>query len=247
MRRSSHIYRLIPILQDRVLRLGGWLNRSAIPEEAKHPAILSNDLRDATFILQHVHREVGHCRQNHMPAKLRQRYWVPQANNALRRILSECTVCRRLHAKVGEQKMADLWEGRLLPDKAPFTNVRVDYFGPFEVKRGWSLVKSYGVISTCLIIRAAHIEVAHSLDVDYCINALGHFICRRDQGTVPRFDNWTNFVGTERELREAIEHLNQKKIKDIMMKKESTHLLLPTTAVFGKDRSALWGKDLPLC
>lgn len=131
----------------------------------------------------------------------------------------------------------------MLLDKAPFTNVGVDFFGPFEVKRGWSLVKCYGAISTCLIIRAAHIEVAHSLDVDYCINALGHFICRRDQGTVMRSDNGTNFVGAERELRETIEHLNQKKIKDIMMKMESsvfsTHLLLPTTAVFGKDRSAL--------
>lgn len=60
--------------------------------------------------------------------------------------------------------MASLPEDRLLPDKPAFTNVGIDYFGPFVVKRGRSTVKRYGVMFTCLTIRAVHIEVADSLD-----------------------------------------------------------------------------------
>lgn len=57
-------------------------------------------------------------------------------------------MCRRLNTKAGEQKMADLPEEHLLPDQPPFTNVGVNYFGLFEVKRGRSLVKRYGVLFT---------------------------------------------------------------------------------------------------
>ncbi|KAJ7999261.1 hypothetical protein DPEC_G00213600 [Dallia pectoralis] len=39
--------------------------------------------------------------------------------------------------------MADLPEDRLLPDKPPFTNTGVDFFGPFDVKRGRVMVKRW--------------------------------------------------------------------------------------------------------
>lgn len=43
--------------------------------------------------------------------------------------------------KIGEQKMADLPKERLRADLPPFSNVGIDYFGPFETKRGRSQVK----------------------------------------------------------------------------------------------------------
>ncbi|KAK0132603.1 hypothetical protein N1851_032471 [Merluccius polli] len=100
--------------------------------------------------------------------------------------------------------MADLPVDRDCPEEAPFTRVGVDYFGPFEVKSRRSVVKRYGVIFTCLAIRAIHIEVAPSLDTDYFINALRRFVARRGQVREIRSDNGTNFIGGERELREAI-------------------------------------------
>ncbi len=60
--------------------------------------------------------------------------------------------------------MADLPSDRVMPDDPPFTRVGGDYFGPFMVKCGRSLVNKYVVIFTCLAIRAVHIEVASSLD-----------------------------------------------------------------------------------
>lgn len=61
---------------------------------------------------------------------------------------------------------------RIAQDEPPFCYVGVEYFGPFDIKRGRNLVKIYGVIFTCLMIRVIHIDVASSLDIDSFINAL---------------------------------------------------------------------------
>ena len=115
--------------------------------------------------------------------------------------------------------MADLPLQRVTPDEPPFTRVGVDYFGPFEVKSRRSVVKRYGVIFTCLAIRAIHIEVAPSLDTDSYINALRRFIARRGQVQELRSDNGTNFIGAERELRTAIEQWNQSQINNVLLQK----------------------------
>lgn len=104
--------------------------------------------------------------------------------------------------------MADLPKERVTPDLPPFTNVGVDYFGPIEVKRGRAMVKRYGVIFTCMESRAVHLEVANSLSTDSCINAIRRFTCHRGQVGCLRSDNGTNFVGAERELREALAALD---------------------------------------
>ncbi len=93
-----------------------------------------------------------------------------------------------------------------MPDHPPFTNTDVAYFGPIEVKKGRG--KRYGVNFTCLASRAAHFELANSLDTDACINALRRFISRRQEEHLLS-DNGTYFIGAERELREALSSLNQ--------------------------------------
>ena len=100
--------------------------------------------------------------------------------------------------------MADLPKERLKSNAPPFSVVELDYFGPFLTRKGRSLVKRYGVIFTCLSIRAVHIKVASSLNTSAFIQALRRFIARRGQVIQIKSDNGTNFIGGERELREAI-------------------------------------------
>jgi len=55
--------------------------------------------------------------------------------------------------------MANLPKERLMSGELPFSYVGVDYFGPLVVRQGGSNVKCYGHLSTCLVVRAVHIEV----------------------------------------------------------------------------------------
>ena len=66
-------------------------------------------------------------------------------------------------------------------------------------------MKRYGVIFTCLAMRAVHLEISHSLDTNSFILALRRLIARRGQVKEIRSDNGTNFVGGEKELCVMIE------------------------------------------
>lgn len=122
-------------------------------------------------------------------------------------------MCRRIKSTPQDQKMADLPEDRLTP-APPFTDVGVDYFGPYVTKEGRKERKRYGALFTCLVSRAVHIEVAHSLDTDSFLHTLRRFIARRGQVREIRSDNGTNFVGARRELREAINEMDQKEVTE---------------------------------
>ncbi|KAI2645449.1 Pro-Pol polyprotein [Labeo rohita] len=217
--KKSSILRLDPIIDNGILRVGGRLKRMAMPEEQKHPAILPKQHHVSKLLLRHIHHQTGHSGRNHMLSTLRKKYWIPCANSLARKIINECVPCRRQHACAGEQKMADLPIDRLTPDLPPFSHVGVDYFGPIEVRRGRSTVKRYGVMFTCLTSRAVHLEVAHTLDTDSCVNAFRRFISRRGQVKELRSDNGTNLIAAEKELKEALKSWNVEQIECSLLQK----------------------------
>jgi len=146
-----------------------------------------------------------------------------------------------MNVRKGEQIMADLPKERVSPDEPPFTNVGVDFFGPFNIKRGRSTVKRYGVVFTCLTIRAVHIEIAHNLNTDSCINAIRRFVSRRGPVKVMRSDNGTNLVKAERELREAVKTLNNSQIQTAALKKGISWLFNPPA---GSHHGGVWERQI---
>ena len=241
VRKNSHIHKLNPIFQDGIIRVGGRLVKSAMPSQAKHPSILPKDHHVTTLIIRNVHESVGHSGRNHTLSSLRQKYWIPRAHSAIRKVITKCVHCRRLSGVKGTQFMSDLPEDRLLPDEPPFTNVGIDFFGPFEIKRGRTMLKRYGVIFTCLNIRAVHLEVAHTLNTDSCINAIRRFVARRGTVKVMRSDNGTNLIRAERELRESIHDLDNLKIHSTLLKKGITWKFNPPA---GSHHGGVWERQI---
>lgn len=95
VKKESSIYRLDPVLDDELIRVGGRLRKAAMPIESKHPIILSKNHHISSLLLRHIHEQLGHCGRNYMLSKLRQTYWITNANAAARKVISKCIVCRR--------------------------------------------------------------------------------------------------------------------------------------------------------
>ena len=105
--------------------------------------------------------------------------------------------------------MAHLPVYRVCPDEPPFTRVRVDLLGQIETKSGRSVLKRYGVIFSCLYVRAVHLEVASSIDTDSCISTIRKFVAHWGPIKIMASDNGTNLMAAEAELKREIQSLDQ--------------------------------------
>uniref|UniRef100_A0A182W695 DUF5641 domain-containing protein n=1 Tax=Anopheles minimus TaxID=112268 RepID=A0A182W695_9DIPT len=77
-----------------------------------------------------------------------------------------CQRCKIRKCKPQTPRMAQLPTQRLTPFIRAFTNVGVDYLGPIDVVNARRKEKRYVAVFTCLVTRAVHLEVAHSLSTE---------------------------------------------------------------------------------
>ena len=68
------------------------------------------------------------------------------------------------------------------------------------------------MIFTCLTVRTVHTELASNLTTDAFVLTLRRFIVHRGKPKEILSNNGLNFIGTDRELREALYKLGQCKI-----------------------------------
>lgn len=152
VKRSSQLSRLDPFLHEGVLKVGGRLEKLNVPFTTKHQMIVSKNSILAKMIAVDAHRSTGHLGKNSTLAVIREKFWIPGISSLLKSLISKC---RRYQFPPMQQKMSNLPAERLKADDPPFTYVGMDppftyegmdYFGPFELKRGRSMVKRCGVI-----------------------------------------------------------------------------------------------------
>ena len=213
---SSPLIRLRPVLSEGKLVIPGRISHAKVPSHVKVPVVLSSRHPAVESLCRYVHEKTAHSGRNYVLAELRQKYWIVGAASLVKRIIRTCVTCRRRDARPCQQKEADLPPDRVASYEPPFTNVGVDYFGPFAVKRGRGREKRYGCLFTCLATRAIHIEAAETMDTDSFINCLYRFIARRGEPQLIRSDNGTNFVGAERELKKELQAWNQDRIHEVL-------------------------------
>lgn len=219
---SSHIVKLKPvIMDDGVLRVGGRISRAPISPDARNPIILPKKHHVTTILIRYLHEKNGHCGHEQVLSLLREQFWVVKGRAAIKEVIGRCLTCKKRMARRMSQEMAELPRVRLTPYEPPFTYTGVDYFGPFYVKRGRGKVteKRWGAIFVCMNSRAVHLEVARSLETDDFILLLVRFLNRRGHVKEIRSDNGTNFVGADREIKEAIDRIDNEKVGGELMQR----------------------------
>ena len=128
--------------------------------------------------------------------------------------------CREIEAQTETQLMADLPIIRLEPFTPPFHYTACDYFGPYKVNmRRNTTIKHYGVIIACMKTRAAHLELAVNYPAIEFMQTLRRLFAIRGQPELMICDNSSQLVDAELELREMIQGLNHKELKEFSVEK----------------------------
>ena len=139
--------------------------------------------------------------------------------------------------------MVDLPADRVI-QSAPFTYTDVDLFGPFVIKNRRKLLKGYGILFTCCMSRAIHIETSESLETDSYILALRRFIARRGHVRLLRCDNGTNFVGARNELLSATKEMDATKVKNFLLDHGTHWMHWKFNPPYASHMGGLWERQI---
>ena len=215
----SKILQFSPFVDEEgLIRAKGRIGKSQLDFNAKHPILLHWKHHAVELFLRNEHKDNQHEVTEHVRNIVQQKMWILGIRNALRSIKNKCITCRKGRAQTIAPVMAGLPE-ELLDASTAFTNIGVEYFGPFIVKVGRRNEKRWCCLFTCLTMRAVHIEVVPKLDTDSCLNAIMRFIARRGKPNTIISDNGTNFVGAEREFAEYVEEWNKEGIEEHLIQR----------------------------
>ena len=200
VKKSSRIAQCTPFIGPHgLIRSSGRLRRPVeIDFDTKHPIVLDAGHNFVKLFLRHTHLKNHHQGIDYLRSKVQERYAILKLRSTLRSIKSNCVLCRKLRAATIQPITADLPKERLAYQSPPFTNIGVDYFGPFYVTIRRTTEKRWGILFTCLTTRAVHVEIVPSMDTSSCVMGVERFVSRRGTPTMLWSDNGTNFIGAEK-------------------------------------------------
>ena len=92
--------------------------------------------------------------------------------------------------------------------------------------------------------RAVHLEVSNTLETDSFLNALRRFICRRGPVRQLRSDQGTNFIGAKRELREALQSMDQSKISAELLKEKCDWMTFKMNPPSASHAGGVWERQI---
>lgn len=208
---SSILYTYSPYLDaDGLIRSKGRIDAApnVETEDVKRPSILPRDHPITKLLVDDYHRQFNHQNHETVLNEIRQHHMVPRLRQVIKSVRTKCQACKNSRSIPIPPQMAELPVSRLASFTRPFTYIGIDYFGPMLVVVGRRVEKRWGVLITCLTIRAVHIEIAYSLTTDSCIMSIQNFIARRGIPAVIHCDNGTNLHGAKNELERALQEVN---------------------------------------
>lgn len=202
---SSLITFTCRLSEDGLLRIHGRLENAIISEDAKNPIILNHKHELTYALVKYYHDQNNHIGTETIIAQLRQRFWITNVRSLVKKCAYNCQACKNRKATPQIPFMGQLPRCRVERTIRPFVKCGVDYFGPIEVTVNRKHEKRYGVIFTCMAIRAVHIEIAHDLSSSSFIHVFRQFGSRRGFPEELYSDNGSNFRKANKEIKSAID------------------------------------------
>ena len=176
-----------------ILRCHGRYANAAITEEMKCPKLLPRRTYFISLIIKEVHERLVHAGISHTLSQIRQEYWIPQGQAAVRHILSQCVICKRHGGSSFQLLNMPPWPRERASRSEPCQYIGLDYLGPIRVKEGNVIQKMWICLFTCLAIRAVHLELVKGLSAEMFLDCLRRFVARRGKPRLIISDNAPQF------------------------------------------------------
>jgi transposase InsO family protein len=162
---------------------------------AKCPIVLSGKHGATRLLIREYHRLAGHEGAKTTFARMMAKYHLPF--NVVKREVYRCKRCRQDRPLRMDAPVGVLHRFRLEAWTTVFKRTGMDFFGPFTTTGG---KKVWGLLFTCLTVRAVHLELVPNQTVSAWLNALDRFIARRGMPVSISCDNGSTFVAGNKEL-----------------------------------------------
>ena len=211
--RGSKILTFNPVLDSKgIVRSNSRISRFEFyPYSKRFPIILPRQADFTKLLVSHIHVFHEHPIGNEaLKAEITNTYAILGIGSLCRTIKFNCQKCKRSNGKTATQLMAPLPSIRLEEEIKPFSNVGIDYAGPFEVKMGRRIARKKVsiLVFTCLQIRAVHLEVTGGQDTSHVLNAISRFADIRGVPKTILSDNQTSFRKADKDLKEWFESID---------------------------------------
>lgn len=215
--KSSPLVRLTPFLDSKgLLRVGGRLQLSSLPQDEKHPLILPKESALTSLIIRDAHLRTLHGGTQITLSFLRSEYWIVGGRAPVRSFILKCVKCARYRQTRAQQLMGQLPTTRVTPNR-PFAHSGIDYAGPFVTKtwkgKNARTYKSYIALFVCFSTSAVHLELVTDYTAEAFIAAYKRFTSRRGICATLSSDCGTTLKGADAELQRLFSQSTEESTK----------------------------------
>ena len=180
---------------DGILRVGSKFLKSKSKSNNRYcPVLLSKESYLTKLVIREVHANFNHAGIYSCLSALKKEYWIPNIFSTVKKVVKLCVHCRRFNERTVKLNQSPYREFRMEPDTQPFSNIFIDYLGPFNVKLGSITDKVWILCITCLYTRAINLKVSMNMSTGEFLRS---FSVHTFEYGVPQLvlsDLGTNFV-----------------------------------------------------
>jgi len=135
------------------------------------PVLLDKNSWLTKLIILDIHKNLNHSGVYSVLNELCKSVFVKHRFSLVRKILKDCTHCRRFNRRPVALNQGMYRDFRVSPPTIAYRFLFLDYIGPYHVRRDGKKCKVYLLILTCLWSRSINLKVCLDLTVDEFLRA----------------------------------------------------------------------------
>ena len=216
--------------QEGILRMDGRIaNSKGYGYEVNYLILLGKHYAYTELLINEFHQQSKYLGISTTIARIRMAgFWVPQARQAVKTVLSKCTICKRYNSLAFKYPSLTNLPKHCVNLVNPDENTGIDYTGHLWVNRNGKAEKIYLLIFTCLAIRSIHIEIVQDMSTKTFIQA---FIWFYNSYRIPSNTYSDNVKSFDNALdKDIIEHhLDSNEFRNNFISHAINHIKYPCT------------------